>query len=69
MKVFCENKKAFFDYEIFEKFEAGIVLYGFEAKAIKSGKANLAGAFVFNRAGAFYLINSNVSPYQPKNTP
>jgi len=69
MKIFAENKRAYFDYEILEKFEAGVVLYGFEVKAIKLGKANLAGSFIINKNNEFYLINCHISPYQPKNTP
>lgn len=64
-----ENKKAYFDYEILEVFEAGIELRGFEVKAIKSGRANLAGVFALIRGGEAWLVNLDVPPYQPKNTP
>ena len=40
------NRRAYFDYEILETYEAGVALYGFEVKAIKSGRINLPGAFV-----------------------
>ena len=43
---YSKNKKAFHDYEILEKFEAGIVLFGDEVKSIKSGQVNLKGSFV-----------------------
>jgi SsrA-binding protein len=67
MKTLSENKKAYFNYEILEKFEAGMVLQGQEVKSIKSGRANLAGSYVILRGGEFYLINADVPPYQPKN--
>ena len=43
------NKQAFFDYEILKKFEAGLILYGFEAKSIKLGRASLRSSFIFFR--------------------
>ncbi|MDD3487930.1 MAG: SsrA-binding protein SmpB [Candidatus Pacebacteria bacterium] len=67
MKDFIFNKKAVFDYEILEKFEAGIVLSGTEIKAIKSGKANLAGSFAIIRNNEIFLLNLSIPPYQPKN--
>ncbi len=69
MKIFAENKKAYFDYEILDKIEAGLVIQGYEAKAIKNGKASLIGAFILNKNDNFYLIGCNIAPYQPKNTP
>ncbi len=65
----AENRKAKFDYEIMEEFEAGLELFGFEAKAIKAGKANLAGAFVIVRGGEAYTVGLQIDPYQVKNTP
>lgn len=67
MKIFAENKKAYFDYEILEKYEAGIVLIGQEVKSIKSGRINLAGSYVILKDGEVFLIGANVPPYQPKN--
>ncbi len=64
-----ENRKAYFNYEILETFEAGIELKGFEVKAIKSGKASLVGAFALIRGEEAWITNMSVSPYQPKNTP
>ena len=69
MKALSENKKAYFNYEILEKFEAGMVLIGQEVKSIKSGRINLAGAYVILRNEEVYLINANIPPYQPKNLP
>lgn len=69
MKVFSENKKAYFDYNVLEKFEAGIVLTGHEVKSIKLGRMNLAGCYVVLKGGEFFIVGSIVPPYQPKNTP
>ncbi len=67
MTVIAENKKAYFNYEILEKFEAGIVLTGQEVKSIKSGRIDLAGSYVVLKNEEAYLINANIPPYQPKN--
>ena len=69
MKVITENKKAYFNYEILEKFEAGIVLIGQEVKSIKLGRINLAGAYVVLREEEVFLVGANIPPYQPKNAP
>ena len=69
MKPIAENKKAYFDYEILETFEAGVVLLGHEVKSIKTGHISLRGAFVVVKNEELFLINANVPPYQPKNTP
>ena len=65
----AKNKRAYFDYDIQEKVEAGIELKGFEVKAVKSGRINLAGSYVLIRSGEAYLINTDIPPYQAKNTP
>lgn len=69
MDVITENKKAYFNYQILEKFEAGLVLIGQEVKSIKSGRINLAGSYVALRGGEFFLVGCNIPPYQPKNAP
>ena len=69
MRVFAENKKAYFNYTILEKFEAGLVLLGTEVKSIKLGRINLAGSYVVFKDEELYLIGANVPPYQPKNAP
>jgi len=69
MSVFEKNKKAYHDYEILEEFEAGIVLYGHEVKAIREGKLSLKGSYVTIREEEAFLIGSHISAYQPKNTP
>ena len=69
MTVYAHNKKATFDYEILEKFEAGIELKGHEVKAIKAGKVSLTGAYVKEFGGELFLLGALVSPYQPSNVP
>ena len=65
----ARNKRAYFDYDIQEKVEAGVELKGFEVKSVKSGRINLAGSYVLIRGGEAYLINTDIPPYQPKNAP
>jgi len=69
MKIFNENKKAYFNYKIEEKFEAGIILTGNEVKAIKNGKINLIGSYVIIKNEEPFLIGAKIPPYQPKNVP
>jgi len=69
MPNYAENRRAKFDYEILEKYEAGIELFGSEVKSIRNGQMYLKGAFVIIRGGESFLINANIPPYQPKNTP
>ena len=68
-KIIAENRKAYFDYEIVEKFEAGMVLQGQEVKSVKSGRINLAGSYVIFKNEEPYLLNASIPPYQPKNAP
>lgn len=64
MKIIARNKKAFFDYEIFEKIEAGIVLTGDEVKSLRAGKVSLIGAFATIHEGEINLINCNITLYE-----
>jgi SsrA-binding protein len=58
-----KNKKAYFDYEILEKYEAGIELKGTEVKSIREGKVNLRDSFVRIENGEAYLFNAYIAPY------
>ncbi|MFH0987383.1 MAG: SsrA-binding protein SmpB [Patescibacteria group bacterium] len=69
MKVIAQNKKVSFDYEILEKYEAGVELLGLEVKSIKNGHISIQGSFVVVRDSQLYLLNAFVPPYQPKNAP
>ncbi len=64
-----QNRKARYDFEILERFEAGIELVGHEVKSARAGKVNLRGAFVAVRGAEAYLIGADIPAYQPKNTP
>ncbi|MFH0755603.1 MAG: SsrA-binding protein SmpB [bacterium] len=66
---FIENKKAYFNYEILEKFTAGIVLLGFEVKAIRVKRISLDGAYIIIRGNEAFLIGASITPLQIKNTP
>lgn len=68
MASYVENRRIRFDYEIIEKYEAGIELLGIEVKSVRTGKASIDNAFVIIRGGEAFLINANIEPYQPKNT-
>ncbi len=69
MANYTENRKVHFDYEILEKYEAGIELLGDEVKSVRGGRMSLEGAFVIIRGGECFLINSSIPPYQVKNAP
>jgi len=69
MAHYAENRKARFNYEILEKYEAGIELLGVEVKSVRGGQMSLEGAFIIVRGGEIFLINSNIPPYQVKNSP
>lgn len=63
-----QNKKAFFDYFIEEKYEAGIVLEGWEIKAIRAGRAQLKEGYVIIRNSELFLIGSHISPLTAAST-
>ena len=75
MAIISKNKRGSFDYEILERFRAGIVLKGYEVKSIKNGRVSLQGSFVVLRQSEkgklpeVFLIGATIPPYQPKNTP
>lgn len=68
-KVFAENKKAYFNYEVLEKFEAGLVLIGTEVKSIRLGRVTLTGSYVVINNEEPFLIGAKIPAYQPKNAP
>jgi len=69
MTTFAENRKAYFNYNILEKFEAGMVLIGQEVKSIRSGRINLAGSYVVLKDEEPHLIGAKIPAWQPKNAP
>jgi SsrA-binding protein len=62
-KVVADNRKARFNYEIGDRFEAGIVLTGSEVKSLRAGKATIAESYADTRDGELWLINSNIPEY------
>ena len=63
------NRRATFDYEILETYEAGIELLGFEVKSVKNGHINLTSSFAMVRGNEAWLLNAMIPAYQPKNAP
>lgn len=63
------NKKVRHDYEILDRFEAGIELRGFEVKSLRDKQCSLDGSRVIVRGGEAYLVGATIPPYQPENTP
>lgn len=64
-----QNKKAYFNYEILERHEAGIELLGFEVKSLKNGQGSLDGSHITIRGGEAFIIGMQIPPYQVGNTP
>jgi len=69
MATYADNRKAHFDYEILETFQAGLVLNGQEVKSIKSGRIQLAGSYVVFQGEELFLVGAVIPPYQPANAP
>jgi SsrA-binding protein len=67
MRVLAENKKAHFNFEILEKFEAGISLLGQEVKSLKTWGTNLVGTYVVIKGEEIFWVGANIPPWQPKN--
>jgi SsrA-binding protein len=66
-KLFATNKKAFHDYSILEKLEAGIVLVGTEVKSIREARINLKDSYAMVKQGEAFLLNCHISPYSHGN--
>ena len=62
-QMIIKNKKAFYDYEIFDRYEAGLVLQGTEVKAIRENKVNLKDSYARVKEGELWLENCHISPY------
>ena len=65
--IICKNKKAYFDFHIFDKYEAGIVLTGTEIKSIRKNTVNLKDSFVRIDDGEVFLYNCHISPFEHGN--
>ena len=67
IKIIAENRKAYHDYYIEERFEAGIALSGTEVKSLRAGRVNLKDSYVQVKDGEIYLIGVHISPYDHGN--
>ncbi len=66
-KIIANNKKAFFDYFIEDKYEAGIALHGTEVKSLRLGKCSIKESFIRIEKGEVYIYNMHISPYEKGN--
>ena len=66
-KLIAKNPNAYHNYNITDKIEAGIVLFGTEIKSIRQGKVNLKDSYAIIRHGEVYVIGMNISPYENGN--
>ncbi len=67
-RAIASNRKAFFNYEVFERAEAGVVLRGSEVKSIREGGFNFKDSYVEFRGGELYLVGCRIGPYSHANT-
>ena len=67
IKIVSKNKRATFDFELLDKFEAGMSLQGTEIKSIRANQVNLRRSYVQNRNGELWLIDAHISPYEHGN--
>jgi SsrA-binding protein len=63
LKVVAENRRARFNYEISDTYEAGIALTGSEVKSLRSGKATIAESYADTKGGELWLVNANIPEY------
>ena len=66
-QIISKNKKAYFDFHIFDKYEAGIVLTGTEIKSVRKNTVNLKDSFVRIENGEVFLYNCHISPFEHGN--
>ncbi|MBR7184546.1 MAG: SsrA-binding protein SmpB [Clostridia bacterium] len=66
-KIIAQNKKAFHDYFVDEKYEAGIALYGTEVKSLRAGAVNLKDSYCHIEGGELFVIGMHISPYEQGN--
>jgi len=67
MRLVAKNKKATFNYEILETYEAGIALVGSEVKSIREGRISLKESYAEIKGGEVFLVNCHISPYEASN--
>ena len=66
-RLIANNKKAYFDYFIEEKYEAGMVLHGTEVKSIRAGKCSIKESYIKIENGEVYVLGMNITPYEKGN--
>lgn len=63
-KIVAQNRRAYFDYEISDTFEAGLILLGSEIKSVRAGRCSIAESYIaYNKQGDLELINASITPY------
>ena len=67
IKIVADNRRARYDYEIIDTFEAGIELIGSEVKSLRQGRTNLGESYAAVKGGELFLINSNIPEYREAN--
>ena len=64
-RVLASNRRAFYDYEILDRYEAGLVLTGTEIKSMRAGRMDLRDAYARRQNGELWLVNLYIAPYDP----
>ena len=67
-RAIATNRRAFFDYEILDRYEAGLVLTGTEIKSVRAGKVDIRDAYARPQNGEMWLVNGYIAPYDPAST-
>ena len=64
LKIVARNRRARYDYELLDRFEAGLVLYGTEIKSIRANQVSLQHSFVIVKSGELWLMEAHIAPYE-----
>ena len=67
IKIIAQNKKAYYDYFVDERYEAGVELFGTEVKSIRAGKVNVKESYCDIKDGEVYVVGMHISPYEQGN--
>lgn len=67
MKILAQNRKARYNYEILQEFEAGIILKGSEIKSLRAGKVSIGDAYISDKKDGLYLTNANIAKFSGAN--
>lgn len=69
MSVLAQNRRANFDYNLLEKYTAGVELTGHEVKSLKTRGGDLSASYITTKDGEAFLLNAQIPSFQPKNAP